>query len=179
MQTWKIKGQVYTHAQLMELKRQGLDPRKDDITMKFITNPKLKEQKDVPEVAEEDSRVEEEATEEPVLEEAVAEIPEPFRSYLHNVEIVIEDRPSPSLLREVGLDPRRDSLFGLYQGVPLTEREANPSMLLPDRITIFYLPLVRSFSAPGAIRREVRRTVIHEIGHFFGLDEEQIRENGF
>ena len=116
---------------------------------------------------------------EELVEEAVAEIPELFQAYLENVEIVIESDPSPSLLREMGLDPRRDSLFGLYQGVPLTERGANDSMLLPDRITIFYRPLVRSFTTPGAICREIRRTVIHEIGHFFGLDEEQIQENGF
>ena len=116
---------------------------------------------------------------EELVEEAVAEIPEPFRAYLENVEIVIENDPSPSLLRGMGLDPRRDSLFGLYQGVPLTDRGANDSMLLPDRITIFYRPLVRSFATPDAIRREVRRTVIHEIGHFFGLDEEQIQKDGF
>jgi predicted Zn-dependent protease with MMP-like domain len=116
---------------------------------------------------------------EELVEEAVVEIPEPFRGHLENVEIVIEDSPSQSLLREMGLDPRRDTLFGLYQGVPLTERGANHAMVLPDRITIFYRPLVRSFSAPSALRREVRRTVIHEIGHFFGLDEEQIRRDGF
>lgn len=111
--------------------------------------------------------------------EALDGIPPVFLEHMQNVEVVIEDEPTRSLLEEVGLDPRRDSLFGIYQGIPLSEREANHAMVLPDRITIFYRPLVRSFRTPAAIRREIRKTVIHEIGHFFGLDEEQIEREGF
>jgi predicted Zn-dependent protease with MMP-like domain len=116
---------------------------------------------------------------ETLVEEALDGIPEPFRERLENVEVVIEDQPALSLLREMGMNPKSDTLFGLYEGVPLTERDANHAMVLPDRIIIFYRPLVRAFRTPAAIRREIRKTVIHEIGHFFGLDEEQIEGEGF
>jgi predicted Zn-dependent protease with MMP-like domain len=116
---------------------------------------------------------------ETLVEEALDGIPKPFRTHLENVEVIIEDQPAPSLLRTMGMNPKRDTLFGLYEGVPLTEREANYGMALPDRITIFYRPLVRTFRSPAAIRREIQKTVIHEIGHFFGLDEEQIEGEGF
>jgi predicted Zn-dependent protease with MMP-like domain len=116
---------------------------------------------------------------EALVEEALDGIPEPFRARLENVDVVIEDQPAPSLLRSMGMDPKRDTLFGLYDGVPLTEREATYGMALPDRITIFYRPLVRTFRTPAAIRREIQKTVIHEIGHFLGLDEEEIEGEGY
>jgi len=114
-----------------------------------------------------------------LVEDALAEIPEPFQSHLGNVEVVIEDEPSAELLREMGMHPRYDTLFGLYQGVPLSERGALYGNALPDRITIFYRPLIRAFGNPVALRREIRRTVIHEIGHYFGLDDDQIEEEGY
>lgn len=114
-----------------------------------------------------------------LVEEALEEIPAPFRERLENVEVVIDDEPAASLLREMGMDPRRETLFGLYEGVPLPEREMSYGMTLPDRITIFYGPLVRTFRTPGAIRREIRKTLIHEIGHFFGLKDEQIEGDGY
>lgn len=114
-----------------------------------------------------------------IVEEALDEIPESFQAYLENVEVFIEDEPSAEVLRDVGLRPNRDTLFGLYQGVPLPEREANYGMVLPDRIVIYYRPLLREFATPARIRREVRRTVIHEIAHFFGLDDEEIEDEGY
>jgi predicted Zn-dependent protease with MMP-like domain len=116
---------------------------------------------------------------ESLVGEALDGIPEPFRERLENVEVIIEDQPTPSLLRAMGMNPKRDTLFGLYEGVPLTEREANYAMALPDRIIIFYRPLVRTFRSPAAIRREIQKTVIHEIGHFLGLDEAEIEGEGF
>lgn len=113
-----------------------------------------------------------------LVAEALDEIPEPFQSRLAGVEVVVEDEPSSELLRDMGFDPRRDTLFGLYDGVPLDERGAE-TLPLPDRIIIYYRPLVREFRRPEAIRREVRKTVIHEIGHFFGLDDDDIAGEGY
>ncbi|MBI4514627.1 MAG: metallopeptidase family protein [Deltaproteobacteria bacterium] len=116
---------------------------------------------------------------EQLVEEALDELPEEFAARLENVEVVVEDEPAPDLLREMELDPRRDTLFGLYQGVPLSDRGAGYGMVLPDRITIFYRPLVRTYHTPGAIRRQIKKTVVHEVGHFFGLDDDEIRAAGY
>jgi len=114
-----------------------------------------------------------------LVADALDEIPEPFLSRLENVEVVVEDEPSPELLRDMRLDPRRDSLFGLYQGIPLSDRGDTPSLALPDRIVIYYRPLLRAYPTPGALQRQVRKTVIHEIAHYFGLDEEDIEQEGY
>ncbi len=114
-----------------------------------------------------------------LVAEALDELPEPFLSCLQNVQIVVDDEPEPALLRDMGLDPRRDVLFGLYQGVPADERGDTDNLLLPDRISVFYRPLVRAFRTPEAIRREVRKTVIHEIAHFFGMSDEEIDAEGY
>ena len=114
-----------------------------------------------------------------LVAEALDELPPEFASRLENVEVVIEDEPAPGLLRDMQLDPRRETLFGLYQGIPLSQRGAGYGMTLPDKITIFYRPLVRAYRSPHAIRREISRTVIHEIGHFFGLDDDEINEVGY
>ena len=110
---------------------------------------------------------------------AIDEIPEPFRSHLENVEVVVEDEPSRELLREMGLDPRRDKIYGLYEGVPVDERALGDALLLPDRIAIYYRPLVHDFRTPGAIQREIRKTIIHEVGHVFGLDDDEIEAEGY
>lgn len=114
-----------------------------------------------------------------LVEEAIEEIPEPFRRHLENVAVVIEDEPPAEVLEEMGLDPRRDTLYGLYEGVPLDERSVADPIQLPDRIAIYYRPLVREFRTPGAIRREVRKTIVHEIGHVFGLEDEDIEAEGY
>ena len=106
-------------------------------------------------------------------------LPKRFRDGLHNVEIVVEKRPSARLLLAEGLDPRHDTLYGLYQGVPLPERsEFNPPML-PDKITIFSEPLLEDFSDPEELRREIRLTVLHEIAHYFGMEEDEIDDLGY
>lgn len=110
---------------------------------------------------------------------AIEEIPDPFRRYLENVEVVVEDEPGADVLREMGLDPRRDTIYGLYDGVPVSERGFDDAPLLPDRIVIYYRPLLRDFRTPGAIRREIRTTIIHEVGHVFGLDDDEIEAEGY
>jgi predicted Zn-dependent protease with MMP-like domain len=116
---------------------------------------------------------------EDLVRDALDELPEEFATRLDNVEIVIEDEPGPELLRSMGMDPRRQTLFGLYQGVPLHLRGDSYGGILPDKITIFYRPLLRACGTPERIRRQVRKTVIHEVGHFFGLNDKAIRDLGY
>jgi predicted Zn-dependent protease with MMP-like domain len=107
-------------------------------------------------------------------------LPPEFQAHLENVTVVIEEEPEPELLEEMGfdLDDPEDTLFGLYEGVPLTERR-HDEMLLPDRITIFRGPLLDWAESEEEIVEEVRITVLHEIGHFFGIDEDRMEELGY
>jgi len=111
---------------------------------------------------------------EKLVEEGVALIPAELRALISNVQIVIEDEPSAELLDELGV-PEEETLFGLYSGTPLTERNSEFAEL-PDRITIYRLPLQEEFDDPDELRREVARTVIHEIAHHFGISEEHLAE---
>ncbi len=114
-----------------------------------------------------------------LVEEALDTLPPDFRERLTNVEIFVEDEPARSQIETAGLDPDENTLFGLYEGVPLIEREHNFGMALPDRITIFYRPLVESFQSPAEIREQIRVTVVHEIAHFFGMDDDEIEDLGY
>ena len=93
---------------------------------------------------------------------------------------MIEQRPDAELLRSLDMDPTdpEDKLFGLYEGVPLTERGFD-EVLLPDTITIFRRPILEIAETEDAVVEEVRITVLHEIGHFFGIDEERMDELGY
>jgi predicted Zn-dependent protease with MMP-like domain len=101
---------------------------------------------------------------------ALDSLPAEFARLLKNIAVVIEDEPTPEELLSVGLDPERDELFGLYQGVPLSERDSFYGDL-PDRVAIYRGPIERCCRTAREIRREVRDTVVHELGHHFGLDE--------
>lgn len=114
-----------------------------------------------------------------MVAEALDEIPDEFQPYLANLEVVVEDEPSTELLRDLDLDPRHDTLFGLYEGTPVTVRGDNEAGVLPDRIVLFYRPLVHECRTPRALRREILDTVIHEIAHHFGLDDAAIEEEGY
>jgi predicted Zn-dependent protease with MMP-like domain len=114
-----------------------------------------------------------------LVADALDDVPEPFRRHLETVEVVVEDEPSAEVLREMGLDPGRDTLFGLYEGTPLGARGLADGPLLPDRITIFYRPLVHACRTPAALRREIRATVIHELGHLFGLEDDALEAEGY
>jgi predicted Zn-dependent protease with MMP-like domain len=109
----------------------------------------------------------------------IDKLPKEFREQLRNVEIVVETRPSNELLRAEGLDPREDTLYGIYQGVPLPDRSALDPPLLPDKITIFAEPLLEDFPDPDELREEIRLTVLHEIAHYFGMEEEEIENLGY
>jgi predicted Zn-dependent protease with MMP-like domain len=106
-------------------------------------------------------------------------LPRSFRERLLNVEFVVEERPSIELLRAEGLDPRHDTLYGIYQGIPLPDRSSLDPPLLPDKITIFAEPLLEDFPDPEELREEIRLTVLHEIAHYFGMDEEEIEDLGY
>jgi predicted Zn-dependent protease with MMP-like domain len=112
-----------------------------------------------------------------LVSEALDDIPDEFARYLENVTVVIEDEPDAALLRSLGLR-RRDTLYGLYQGVPLPDR-AHDFAALPDQILIFAGPLLRDFRTRERLKREIRATVVHEVAHFFGLDEHRIRRLGY
>ncbi|MEN9937226.1 MAG: hypothetical protein RLZZ387_3805 [Chloroflexota bacterium] len=109
-----------------------------------------------------------------IVAEALDTLPPEFARHLENVEIHIALRPDRYQRRAAGIKPWQ-TIYGLYEGVPLTEREGG-GPLLPDTITIFQEPLTRDFSGRDALREEVRRTVLHEIAHFFGISDERLRE---
>lgn len=109
---------------------------------------------------------------------ALETIPEPIRIRMENVDVVIEASPTAQQYAALGLDPG-DLLFGLYEGTPLVERDITANPLLPDKITIFRGPLEAACRTEDEIAEEVRKTVIHEVAHHFGLDEERLEELGY
>ena len=103
---------------------------------------------------------------EDTVTEAIESLPDDLRDFMSNVAIVVEEDP-----------PRGSRLLGLYEGVPLTERTSAYGGVLPDKITIYRRPLERlSGGDPDRLRREIRRTVLHEIAHHFGIGDERLRE---
>ena len=94
---------------------------------------------------------------------------------MHNIAIVVEDEPSPDLLEEMEIEPP-DTLLGLYQGTPLTERTWDYGNRLPDRVVIFQRPHERQSTDEDDLIVAIGETLIHEIGHYFGMSEEQIEE---
>jgi predicted Zn-dependent protease with MMP-like domain len=107
--------------------------------------------------------------------EALDELPRRFRRLLRNIAVVVESEPSQELLEDMGLWPDR-TLLGLYQGVPLTKRGFSYGNVLPDRITIFQKPIEAMCRTPEEMKRAVQDTVKHEIGHYFGLDDERLED---
>lgn len=111
---------------------------------------------------------------EALVRQAMREIPREFRNRLDNVEIVVEEEPSAELLADLGYGGA-ETLFGLYQGTPLTERSWAHGNTLPDRIVLFRRPLEEACEDEDQLVDEVCLTLIHEAGHYFGLSEEQIQ----
>lgn len=109
------------------------------------------------------------------VDDALASIPDQFRDAMANIAIVIEDEPSAETLDEVGIEPP-DTLFGLYQGTPLTERAWAHGNTLPDKITLFQSVIEAESDGPDDVVVAIGETLIHEIGHYFGLSEEEIEE---
>jgi predicted Zn-dependent protease with MMP-like domain len=112
------------------------------------------------------------------LREALSELPPRFHEALSNVAVVVEDWPSDDLLDELEIPPD-DTLYGFYHGVPLPERSIQDSGLLPDKISVYRGPLVEDFPDRRELRRQIRITLLHEIGHYFGMDEEELSRLGY
>jgi len=102
-----------------------------------------------------------------MVQQACDELPPRFQRILHNVAVTVDDFPSAEVLAEGGA-------LGLYQGTPLGERGTGYSMVLPDKITVFRRPLLRACHTQEELRDEIRLTVLHEIGHFFGMDDHEL-----
>ena len=110
-----------------------------------------------------------------LVERALDGLPPDVAAMLDNVEVVVEDEPTPAQLER---GDAGETLFGLYEGVPLTERGSGYSLVLPDKVTIFRGPLERACRSPAEIAREVRITVVHELGHHLGFEEERLDDLG-
>ena len=112
---------------------------------------------------------------EKLVGEAMALIPKRFRLEMQNIAVVVEDEPSAELLDEMEIEPP-DSLYGLYQGTPLPERTWGYGNTLPDRVTLFQKPIEEDSEDEDDVRAVIGETLIHEVGHYFGLSEEEIEE---
>jgi predicted Zn-dependent protease with MMP-like domain len=113
-----------------------------------------------------------------LLSVAIEELPEEFRTRLQNVAIIVEDYPSKELKKQMGLSDD-DTLFGLYEGVPLTERGYFNEPLYPDRILIFQRALEDECDSPEELKQELKTTLVHEVAHFFGIDDDYLEELGY
>ena len=110
-----------------------------------------------------------------LVRQAYREMPDHVLQSLDNVDIVVEEWPGPE---EEGLVSGEDSLFGLYSGVPLTEREGGDP-LLPGRIVIYRQPILRSCANRTQAEREIKVTLWHEIGHYLGMSEDDLHRLGY
>ena len=109
---------------------------------------------------------------------AIANLPAKFHPHVDDLMIIVRARPSKKLLRELEMSDD-DDLLGLYEGVALTDRRADDAAELPPTIVLFYEPLLNACETEAELAREIQITVLHEIGHFFGLDEDQLAELGY
>lgn len=123
-----------------------------------------------------------------LLDDLVADLPEHLHALLEEVPLIVEDEPSPRLLAEMRIDPRRSTLCGLHWGIALTERSVLHSGTFPDRMMLFRGPIMRVAGArPGwrdaeseaRLHEQIRITLLHEIGHHFGLDEDDLTRLGY
>jgi predicted Zn-dependent protease with MMP-like domain len=110
-----------------------------------------------------------------LVADALASIPPRFREAMRNIVIVVEDEPPRELLEDMEIEPP-DTLLGLYQGIPLTERSWDAGNQLPDRILIFQGPHERAAEDDDDLADAIAETLIHEIGHYFGMSEDEIEE---
>jgi predicted Zn-dependent protease with MMP-like domain len=117
---------------------------------------------------------------EAIVVQAFEVLPERFKSTVENVGVVIEDYPSDEIVRNMQLRTKHD-LLGLYQGIPLTKRGTwyGMSPIVPDKISLYQKNIEDAGRTEDGIRRKIHEVLIHEIGHYFGMNEEEIRSAGF
>jgi predicted Zn-dependent protease with MMP-like domain len=112
---------------------------------------------------------------EALVNRAFDHIPELYQKNLNNVAVTIADEPTPAQREKLKLRCN-ETLFGLYEGIPLTQRGAGYNLVLPDRITIFKLPMLHAVNSMDELAEQVRHTLWHEIAHFYGLNHSQIHK---
>lgn len=110
-----------------------------------------------------------------LISEAMDELPQDYIKRLDNVAVVYEDEPTPEQREKLSL--RCDqTLLGLYEGIPLTRRGSGYSLVLPDKITLFKLPILHSVHTAEGLKNQIKHTLWHEIAHYYGLDHDRIHE---
>ncbi len=109
-----------------------------------------------------------------LVDEALRDLPAEFRKRLQNIAVMVDDFPSPETMRDLGLRSPYQ-LFGLYHGVPLDKRGSYYGNVPPDVVFIYQKPIERAFATEDEIRDQVRATVIHEVGHYFGFSDAELR----
>ena len=115
---------------------------------------------------------------EKLVQRALAKIPQPFQQAMQNVAIVIEDWPDPEVVEEITGDPD-ELLYGLFSGTPLPERRFDDSGEMPAMITLYQCPLEEDFLDLEELVEEIEITLVHEIAHFMGFDEDTLKEYGY
>ncbi len=112
---------------------------------------------------------------EALVERAVRRLPRRFRRRLENIAVVVEEWADEATLEDMGIEPP-DTLYGLYQGTDLTRRDSSYGGVLPDVITIYQGPIQEDCESIQEMEELVRDTVVHEVGHYFGLDDDRLSE---
>ena len=112
---------------------------------------------------------------EALVDSALRTLPRPFRDKLANIAVVVEDWADDQTLAEMGIEPP-DTLYGLYRGIDITRRDSSYANVLPDTIHIYQGPIEEDGEDPEGMADLVRDVVIHEVGHYFGLDDETMDE---
>lgn len=110
-----------------------------------------------------------------LVERALRGLPRRFRQKLENIAVVVEDWADDRTLEEMGIEPP-DTLYGLYQGTDLTRRDSSYGLVAPDVISIYQGPIEEDCATLPEMEELVRDTVVHEIGHYFGLDDDRLEE---
>jgi len=108
---------------------------------------------------------------------ALEDLPAWVQGTMDNVQVTVAEVPSPAQRRRVGL-PSSKTLLGLYEGVPQTRRSTRYGLVLPDKITLFRLPILAVCRTPDEVEARVRSVVLHELAHHFGIDDERLRDMG-
>src|ERR1044071_6507862 len=112
---------------------------------------------------------------EQLINQAMDELPQAYIERLDNVAITYDDEPTPAQREKLRLRCN-ETLFGLYEGIPLTKRNSGYNLVLPDKITIFKNPILHATNSPAELKRQIKHTLWHEIAHFYGLDHDRIHE---
>jgi len=110
--------------------------------------------------------------------EALASLPDEFRPYMEELAVDIEDVPDAQTMSDLGIKDRR-SLLGLYRGVPLTNRSVGQMLRIPERVVLYQRNIERVCRTREQVVDQIRRTVLHEVGHHFGMGEAQLRRLGY